>query len=117
MNNLFQVLVPVKGSCAERMIDPGSAIVSRVGSEREGRLMVHYESNRFGAVNMHRFVEKAFHAAGRAVERYPTAARAFLRADELVAVAVFDYDDRSITEITSPDALRAWAGEIGDMAV
>ncbi|OGU24366.1 MAG: hypothetical protein A2580_09230 [Hydrogenophilales bacterium RIFOXYD1_FULL_62_11] len=97
-------------------IDAGSAVVTPAPLKGE-RVLCHYESNRFGAVNMKRFVEKCFHAAGRAAVAYPTIAKSMLPADSLKVVGSFDLTQRCITEVTDPDALRAWAGDIGDLAV
>lgn len=113
----FRILVPVDGTCASLMIHRGSAVVAPVGSERGERVLVHHEGNLLGASNLERFVEKCLHAAGRAVERYPTVAKAFLPVAEMKVVGTFDYANKQIIEITDPDALRAWAGEIGDLRV
>lgn len=86
MRQLF-VYVPVEGSRAARMIDPGSGIV---GSIREAdHVSVYFEGNRHGYVNVITFADRCEIAAGRLWESYPTIARMVLPADELAVAGVF----------------------------
>lgn len=110
----FLILVPAGPSHG---IDQGAAMVTPDPLKPIAcdRYMVHYESNRYGVSNMQRFVEKVFHAAARAVENYPTLASSALLKTDFKVVGKFDYTTREITEITDPDALREWVGDIGDL--
>lgn len=113
----FLILVPVADTSASKWIRPGAAVVAPFGSNQNESMLVRFEANLYGASNMMRFVEKCLHAADRAIERYPTTAKATLPVAELQVVGTFDYPTKQITEITDPDALRAWAGEVGDLKV
>lgn len=109
----YLIVVPV----GHTGIDAGSAVVTPdpVMPIDGERVLVHFESNRFGADNMHRFVEKCLHAAGRADMRYPTIAKMALPLSELKVVGKFCLSERRITEVTDPDALAQWAGVVGDL--
>lgn len=104
----YAVFVPTTAIGA----DLGSAVVAPVAAlvSRTERVLVHYESNRFGAENMHRFVEKVHHAAGRADAHYPTIAKALVRRDALHRVALYDLR-LGLLRIADAAALARWAGE------
>lgn len=109
------VFVPVPHSRAEALIDPGSGIVGDTAGQVEGRILVDFEGNRFGAANIATFADRVSHAADRSRNNYPTTARAALPSEDLVAVGVFD-PERGIVHLF-PDrhqVLAAWLGRDGD---
>jgi hypothetical protein len=87
------IYVPAKEATRVLGIDPGSGIVGTT-ELHDGYLTLYYEGNRYNAVNMRRFEERIYHAAGRMFEGYPTIARMSLPVDvaatELVAVGEID---------------------------
>lgn len=108
----FDLYVPREGfplSC-----DPKSAIVGSPArqwmEEREARidgrspkmvapdttLVIDYEGNRYGAVNMRTYADRATHAAGRQKEHYPTVARMIVPAKRLIRVATLDYEQEQV---------------------
>jgi hypothetical protein len=85
------------------MIDPGSGVVAMPDSndrepgvtaagDREGRISVWFEGNRFGAINLQRWADRVFCAADRMVSRYPTRAVAVLAEDDFTCVGLFALD-------------------------
>lgn len=101
------LLTPAGGK--ETPIDRGSAIVAE---DLEGPgLTAYYEGGRYSSMD---WVEKLTHAAGRLVERYPTAARAHFARTEVVVVGLVEWDEQvhvwAVTEVREPDLLRAWRG-------
>lgn len=65
------IYVPAEGSFYDSVISPGSGIV---GIEREGSLVLYYDGNHLGALNMHEGKERVVCAFGRLATRYPTIA-------------------------------------------
>ena len=96
-------------SASRSVIDLGSAIVGRMPT-RDDHVLVYYESNRYGAENMHRFEDKVFHAASRLVTSYPTSAMAAVKVDQLEVVGLYDYESREL-KIIDQAALNAWLEE------
>lgn len=117
----MRYLILVPNAEARLRIDDGSAMVTpdplTPAQPGSNFYTVHYESNRSGASNLNRFVEKCLHAAGRAEARYPTIARSALLEADFHVVGKFDLLARTITEISDPIALERWAGPIGDLTV
>lgn len=89
------IYVPRAASDLERMILPRSGIVGTM--QTEGRVLIDYEGNAYGAANMVTWADRVEHAAGRHVMRYPTVARLEVIAFDLVPVGVFDTDGRTVT--------------------
>lgn len=104
----FDLYVPAG---AEYGIDPASAIVAGKSYRDQERVLVYYESNRFGAENVVTYKDRAQQAAGRAAMNYPTIAKSMLPASELIRVGSYDLVRNTITEISAPDALQAWLGD------
>lgn len=101
---------------ARSLIEPGSAIVARPFDE--GRVLCDYEGNRYGAVNLQRFAERAWVAFSRAVDNYPTTARCSLDADDVVEIGVFDADERVVHLYDDKVSVAAdWIGvdEVADL--
>jgi hypothetical protein len=86
---------------------PGSAVVGQpVGG---GAVLVYFEGNKFDVPSMRHFGMRAYIAAGRFVERYPTVATAVLPGTVLTAVGTYDPATRRC-DVTDLPALEAWAG-------
>jgi hypothetical protein len=110
------VLVPRPGTRAAQFIDPGSGIVTDstaepLTTEHGVSILVYYEGNRFGAVNIQTLEDKVLHAAGRLDQQYPTVAMGvFLRTD-FIPVGTFiyaeDWTSHYCDLIQSP-ALAEW---------
>lgn len=95
---------------------PGSAVICRADSfwrplEREGSVLIAFEGNEIGAVNLGAFVDRAICAAGRLAHRAPSVAYGYARPDQLRPLARYDLDRHVILEVPDPDGLTAWAGE------
>ncbi|MCU1136955.1 hypothetical protein [Stenotrophomonas maltophilia] len=109
----YMIVVPA----SKTQVDHGSAMVTKMVPDADGYVIVHFESNRYRASNMERFVEKLYHAASRAATRYPTTAKQAFRKEDLKVVGKFNLTSRRITNVTDSSSLKNWAGEIGDLRV
>ena len=96
-------------SVAARGLVPGSAIVGRLplSGDAPGWLIVYYEGNRHRAENIVTFADRAYHAADRLVQDYPTTAWALVPAVALVTVGSFDLRTRTVS-LSDEAALAAW---------
>lgn len=101
----LRVFVPDEGALAH--IARASAIVG--ADERDGHILIHFEGNLYGAVNLVRFIDRVSLAAGRLTRRYPTVAKALAPVDHLVEVGSYDVDKDEVT-VTRGAALAAWLG-------
>lgn len=95
MTDKLRLFVPLPGSATAARIDPGSAIVGVDTGAPE--ILVDYEGNRHGAVNLHRYWQRVAQAAGRHLARYPTIARSQVPREELIPVGWWDATRREIT--------------------
>ena len=111
----FSIAVPKAGTSAAHMLLPGSAVVI-AEPERDGKALCYYEGNEHGACNVRRFLDKAYHAAGRAAERYPTSALALFDLADLAVVGSFDADKVPLFDLADPAALHACQAWLGDEA-
>ena len=111
----FSIAVPKSGSSPAHMLLPGSAVVI-AETESAGRALCYYEGNEHGACNVRRFLDKAFHAAGRAAERYPTSALALFDLADLAIVGSFDADKIPVFDLADPAALQACQAWLGPEA-
>ena len=84
----ISVFVPASGVVTG--IDPGSGIVAGTPARDESRILVDYEGNRYGAVNMVTFADRVARAWDRQRTRYPTIARAAMRVEQLVKIGEYD---------------------------
>lgn len=109
----FHLLVPrSRDSSFARSLAPGSAIVTPfIREPPPERISVWYEGD-VNHMGLRSIEERAFHAAGRAQQRYPTIARASQITSEMKAVATFSLHTRRIHRFIDPAALRAWAGSV-----
>lgn len=93
------------------LIDSGSGVVATKPA-RNGRVLIHYEGNRYGAVGMEIFANRVLHAHGRQVAGYPTIAQTFAEEAELERVGSYDPVEGEV-RLDSPaaaEALAAWLG-------
>lgn len=111
--------VPAPESILRHTIRAGSGIVGTV--QDDGRILIDYEGNLYGAENMKTYEERALHAFDRHVWKgrgYPTAARAFATRDDLIEVGFILIPEEPDAEavratlirrhgFTSPAAVRA----------
>lgn len=98
---------------------PGSAVICRADPlwrplERDGSVLIAFEGNANGAVNLQAFVDRAICAAGRLAHREPSVAYGYARPDQIRPLARYDLDRHVILEVLDPEGLGAWAGEPTD---
>jgi hypothetical protein len=119
---MLRIYVPAELGC--ELIDHGSGIVSATSDENIGILRVHdrvhidhvivyFEGNRYGAMNLRRWVDRVSCAADRLLTKYPTVAVACLDRTTLLEVGTLDptagvatLHDEQCREIVA-----RWAGE------
>lgn len=96
------VFVPKPASRIESVVDPESAVVGFEDEWFDGHsnIDVHYEGNRYGAVNMKTFADRVHHAASRMRERYPTTAKSMVPKSDLILVGYWQ-DDHVVPGKTS----------------
>jgi len=106
------IVVPKVASPLSLIVDPGSAIVCALDDEGQpvshnGQVLVYFESNRYGAVNLQDFESQVMVAAGRLRDDAPTVAKALVPVDELQLVGW--YRDRDLPlDVVDPVTLTAW---------
>lgn len=85
--NPIAVYVPKPEHFAKySMIYPaGTAFVTAAAPNAQSAVF-YYEGNTYGACNLRAFEERACHAAGRLIERYPTIAKTMIDLNELTLV-------------------------------
>lgn len=81
------VYVPKPG--LHGLIAPKSGVVGSTQGVTD-RVMIDYEGNLFGAVNLERYANRVARAYDRHVTRYPTVARAFVSPDELIQIGTYE---------------------------
>lgn len=102
------------------LVDKGSGIVGRpapnggaYGAESHaddnGRVLVDFEGNRYGAANIVTYADRVYHAYGRMVDDYPTVARNYLKAEQLLQIGWFEPED-GVVDVNDYDALAEWLG-------
>ncbi len=86
---------------------PGTAMTAFLAGDGPDRelAIVYYEGNINGASNIMSFEDRAIHAVGRMIERYPTVALTAAPLSELVIVGSVTYDGIEVQECP---ALSAW---------
>jgi hypothetical protein len=102
--------VPQPGCHLARTVKGGSAIVGKPAED--GYVLVYYEGNLYGAVNMVTFADRALHAYERMAHRYPTVACALVRQDDLRRVASFypEYGRVEVEDATQLVDVARWLG-------
>lgn len=101
------VYVPVGQALTIR---EGSGIVGTL--QENGRVMIDYEGNLYGAVNIVTFADRVHHAWGRHSVHYPTVARALVPTDAVARVGWYD-PEAGVVDLDGPEdeaALSAWLG-------
>lgn len=103
----FVAVVPTDMAAAR--IDPASGAVAYC---RNGQLLVDFEGNRYGAVNIVTWADRVFHAYGRASTGYPTTARAgVFDPNSYVVVGELDVNERRVrVDPAAAGLLEAWLG-------
>jgi hypothetical protein len=107
---LLDILVPLPGTQAARIIAPGSAVVGSTASG--GVRHVYFEGAIYrdaGAAPS--FREKLENATGRLVTRYPTIAQGRFDASDFEVVGQIDGTRFTVTTISDVQALATWSGE------
>jgi hypothetical protein len=107
-NVTLSVYVPYVGTL--EWIDPGSGIVGSKLDNEPDRIVIDYEANRHGAVNIRTFADRVAHAADRHITRYPTIARAVVDADQLLWVGTFD-PNTGVVDLGNSEPLESWLVE------
>lgn len=106
--NDFTLYVPALGSSLSRTLARGSAIVSDANeAPRDGLVVIYFEGNIFGAVNLVEYPDRVLNAAGRLRENYPTSAMQGAYLSDLVAIGTFHYPTRGLL-IENRAALQEW---------
>lgn len=104
MEERMKIVVPAPGSQVERLVLPGSGIVSRLRDD--GWCIIDYEGNKYGAVGLDTWEQRVKHAWGRASENYPTVARQVVRCGDVVIVG--EVDDDGELAVWRPGLIDAW---------
>lgn len=105
----LRLYVPVPGSQIARSILPGSAIVGR---EREDGVLIDYEGNKYGSLNLLTWQERVRSAWGRATAGDPTTARMFVPRSEVIPVGTCD---GATIEVWKQDEIDTWLDEAGEL--
>ena len=96
-------------------IDPGSGIVGSIQPATVGNdpdmLVIDYEGNRYGTVNIVTYADRIAYAAGRHTRNYPTVARQWLSpsstAESVLQVGEFDTTTGVVT-LSEPIFVMSW---------
>lgn len=112
----FDVYVPVEDTPLRNELLAGSGIVGTPASawfeSEDEAVLIDFEGNKYGAVNLVTFADRVYHAAGRQQQRYPTVARRMVEADTIEHVGFF-YPEFSRVDVGSSEQLAAigkWLG-------
>jgi len=109
----FDVVVPRAGSNLHNTLLKGSAIIVARESG-DDHLLVYFEGNKYNACNIKTFEDKCLHAAGRLIEHYPTVARTYVKASEVIKVGRYHYQDRVFRlNKQAKQAFTGWTSEQG----
>jgi len=100
-------------------IDRGSGIVSIGRLVQSGqatdRVLVDYEGNRYGAVNIVTYADRVAHAYDRQRQQYPTVARALVARESLIEIGWYEPDVGSVVVFPggARDDLAEWLDAVG----
>lgn len=92
------------------VIDRGSGIVGTVEAwpvHQGDHVLIDYEGNRYGAVNLRTFADRVARAWDRQSVRYPTVARMVVHKQALVEVGEYDQAE-GVVRVTNAAALADW---------
>lgn len=103
--------IAADGHRATAGIAKGSAIVGQPEPGTD-EVTIYFEGAIYGAQNMRTLADRAKHAAGRMVERYPTVATRVVPREALVVVGTFDLREGRIllAGARSERAVAQWLG-------
>jgi hypothetical protein len=103
----LRVYIPRDGTAARAAIAEQSGVV---GTPADGdRVLLDYEANMHGAVNIKTFADKVHHAAGRHAAGYPTRARTEVDESAVIEVGLYD-GERVILDAERREAVAGWLG-------
>jgi hypothetical protein len=96
---VLNVYVPVAGTPAADSIKKGSAIVADPADTTggSGNVLVSFEGNLHGDVNLTTLKQKVEFASGRLVDNSPTAAKMAISSNDLVHVGVYDTQSKKLS--------------------
>jgi hypothetical protein len=108
------VYVPVADSRLRGVIRRGSGIVGTAIPGPGRRVLIDFEGNLYGSLQMGEYEERVFHAYDRHVWKgrgYPTVARMIVEAEQLLEVGfVLTHDEPSDAEILAEARRRGYEG-------
>jgi hypothetical protein len=105
------VYVPSPTSPLRKTIRAGSGIVGT--TQADGRILIDYEGNLYGAVGLEVYEERVFHAYDRHTWHgvgYPTVARQLVDRDEVIKVGTYNHEAKAV-EISRRDLVDEWCNE------
>jgi hypothetical protein len=109
------IYVPVPSSHLRNLIARGSGIVGT--PQGNGRVLIDYEGNLYGAENLKTYEERVYHAHDHhtwGAYGYPTVARALVEAKELEPVGSFDPETKTV-QINEHGILDEWLMDPADL--
>lgn len=99
----------IVGSPARQWLEDREALIDGRTPRQvapDTNLVVDYEGNRYGAMNMQTYADRALVCAGRHKEHYPTIARVIVPAKRLIRVATFDYGSEQVQLLGEDEVLK-----------
>lgn len=122
------VLVPSSDACVQDLgpfltghrmetdILPASALIAfesapGIPLDENGMVFFSFEGNAYDAVNLYRFHERLWAAAGRLISRSHSIAFGQAEVQDLYPVARYDFIRRVFVEFLDIDAFEDWSGE------
>lgn len=105
-HDVLHILVPRVGTAAARWIDAGSGVVT-ADDLSQPFWCVHFEGNRYRAINLQTFEDRVRQAAGRLVEHYPTVACGVWPAADFEVIGTLVLEPPSLI-ITDLAAVACW---------
>jgi hypothetical protein len=109
---MLNVYLPREGSHLGSLVDRGSALVA--DDLGQDRLVVYFEGNRYGAVNLQRWADRVECAAGRLTAKYPTSALCAAERDDIQLLGLFDGGAVQLDDPDDRSAIARWCGETDD---
>jgi hypothetical protein len=108
----MNVYVPIAGP-AQEVILRGSGIVGTEVPTLPPQVVIDYEGNAYGAVNLRTWADRVARAADRHETRYPTVARMTVRVEQLLWVGVYENGQVTLHDKNAEWAVANWLG-LGD---
>jgi hypothetical protein len=111
MPNRLAVFVPVSAATPiATIVARGSAIIGEACSDGSEGVTVDYEGALNGQANIKTYADRARHAFGRQITRYPTVARCVVPRSELRQVGWFDPESGIALFDDAHEAVASWLG-------